>query len=122
MTKSRAIKLHCLDCAGGLALEVTLCGITDCPLWEHRLGYSSRSRRYQERVTRALAAHPSTVEELRRAGVDVAFFSFEHAKKGLPGKNASRAGAMGRGDNEGGLVSDKSTGLFEAEIHKRGEK
>lgn len=91
MTKGRAIKMHCLDCAGGTALEVTLCGITDCPLWEHRLGCSPRSRQYQERVTRALAAHPGVVEELCQAGVDMAVVSFEPAKEGLPGTNAPRA-------------------------------
>lgn len=103
MTKRRAIKVHCLDCAGGSALEVTLCGIPDCPLWEHRLGCSPRSRQYQNRVTRALMSHPAVVEELGRAGVDMAFFSFGHAKKGLPGANDPRARVTaGNNIHEGG--------------------
>ena len=98
MNKGRAIKLYCLDCAGESALEVTLCGMTECPLWEHRLGCSPLTRQYQERVARALKSHPAVVEELRRAGVDMAFFSFEHAKKGLPGANDPRA-RVREGDN-----------------------
>ena len=91
MTKGRAIKMHCLDCAGGTALEVTLCGITDCPLWEHRLGCSPRTRQYQTRVAGALRAHPGLVKELREAGVDMAVFSCEHARNGLPGENSTRS-------------------------------
>ena len=98
MNKARAIRMNCLDCAGGTALEATLCGITDCPLWEHRLGCSPKSRVYQERVARALKSHPAVVEELGRAGVDMAFFSFEHAKKDLPGANDPRA-RVREGDN-----------------------
>ena len=103
MTKGRAIRMNCLDCAGGTALEVTLCGITDCPLWEHRLGCSPRSRQYQDRVTRALKAHPAVIEELVRAGVDMAAFSFEPARTALPGANDLRARVRGGdGTHEGG--------------------
>jgi len=90
--------VHCLACGGGSALEATFCGITDCALWEHRLGCLPKSRVYQERVARALKSHPAVVEELCRAGVDMAFFSFEHAKKGLPGANDPRA-RVEAGDN-----------------------
>ena len=109
MTKSKAIKAHCRDCAGGSPLEVTLCGITDCPLWEHRLGCSPRSRQYQDRVHRALAAHPAVVEELRNAGVDMAVFTQEHAKQGLPAKKMPRsrsgAGVEGQEGGKGQIVA-----------------
>ena len=91
MTKGKAIKLFCRDCAGGTAKEVTLCGIADCPLWEHRLGCSPRTRQYQTRVAGALRAHPGLVKELREAGVDMAVFSCEHARNGLPGENSTRS-------------------------------
>jgi len=91
MTKGKAIKLFCLDCAGGTAKEVTLCGIADCPLWEHRLGCSPRTVQYRARVAGALRAHPGLVKELRGAGVDMAVFSCEHARNGLPRENSTRS-------------------------------
>jgi hypothetical protein len=94
MTKARAIKMHCLDCAGDSPLEATLCEITDCPLWEHRLGCSPKSQIYQKRVKRALASHPERAKELSRAGVDMALLSSEHAKQGLPGENDARVGVV----------------------------
>jgi len=36
ITRSTAIKFHCLDCAGGVTTEVKLCNITTCPLWVFR--------------------------------------------------------------------------------------
>ena len=38
MTPLRAIKLHFLECSGGQLKEVKECPITDCPLYEFRLG------------------------------------------------------------------------------------
>ena len=98
MNKTRAIKKNCLDCYGGSPLDVTLCVIIDCPLWEHRLGCSPRSREYQERVTKAIKAHPRIVEEIVGAGVDMAYFSCKHPKKGLPGKNKPRVRGEAGGD------------------------
>lgn len=39
VTRSKAIRLKCLDCCGGQANEVKLCPCLDCPLWNYRLGY-----------------------------------------------------------------------------------
>ena len=39
VTRSKAIRLKCLDCMCGQAKEVTLCPIKNCPLWNYRLGY-----------------------------------------------------------------------------------
>ena len=99
MTKGRAIKIHCLGCAGDSALEVTLCEITNCPLWEHRLGCSPESRAYHQRFTRALASHPDRAEELSRVGIDMAFLSTAHAKSALPGANDHRVGVEGGADS-----------------------
>lgn len=38
VTRGRAIRLKCLDCAGDSASEVKRCPVTDCPLWPFRLG------------------------------------------------------------------------------------
>jgi hypothetical protein len=37
ITPVRAIKLKCLECSGN-AKEVKLCTMSDCPLFEYRLG------------------------------------------------------------------------------------
>lgn len=39
ITRSKAIRLKCLDCMCGQVNEVRLCPTSDCPLWNYRLGY-----------------------------------------------------------------------------------
>lgn len=34
----KAIRLKCLDCSGFQQKEVSLCQVTNCPLWPFRLG------------------------------------------------------------------------------------
>ena len=53
MTRAKAIKQHCFDCAGGTAKEVTLCELTDCFLWPYRTGQSPESKSYQKRMAKA---------------------------------------------------------------------
>ncbi len=36
-TRSKAIRLKCLDCMGGSSTEVKACVVVDCPLWHFRL-------------------------------------------------------------------------------------
>ena len=38
MTRQQAIRLKCVDCSGANALEVKLCPVYACPLWDYRLG------------------------------------------------------------------------------------
>lgn len=52
MTRAKAIKKHCFECAGESAKEVTICELKDCPLWPYRLGNSPESKAYQKRVAR----------------------------------------------------------------------
>ena len=40
MTPLKAIRAKCLDCVCGQAQEVRLCAITDCPLYEFRMGHN----------------------------------------------------------------------------------
>ena len=54
LTRSEAIRKHCLQCAGDSALEVTLCTVLDCPLWRYRVGKEPENKKYKERFLRAL--------------------------------------------------------------------
>lgn len=38
LTGKQAIKAKCLDCSGGVRVEVRRCRITACPLWHYRTG------------------------------------------------------------------------------------
>lgn len=38
ITRGKAIRLKCLDCCCGSAVEVRLCESKTCPLWRYRLG------------------------------------------------------------------------------------
>lgn len=39
ITRSKAIRLKCIDCCNGQTNEVKLCPARKCPLWLYRLGY-----------------------------------------------------------------------------------
>lgn len=38
-TPMKAIRAKCLDCSNGQYIEVKLCPIEKCPLYEYRLGH-----------------------------------------------------------------------------------
>lgn len=38
ITRSKAIRLKCLDCCCGNTAEVRRCQSTECPLWRFRMG------------------------------------------------------------------------------------
>lgn len=42
VSRSKAIRLKCLDCCCGQAAEVRKCPATDCPLWRYRMGREIR--------------------------------------------------------------------------------
>lgn len=46
LTPIKAIRAKCLDCCCGSALEVRLCGATDCPIYPYRLGVRPSSKYY----------------------------------------------------------------------------
>ena len=37
-SRSKAIRLKCLDCCAGQSAEVRKCELTKCPLWRYRMG------------------------------------------------------------------------------------
>lgn len=38
ISRSKAIRLKCLDCCCGQSAEVRKCPATECPLWRYRMG------------------------------------------------------------------------------------
>lgn len=38
VSRSKAIRLKCLDCCAGQAAEVRRCPVTNCSLWRYRMG------------------------------------------------------------------------------------
>ena len=42
-TPIKAIRAKCIDCCCGSRFEVKMCPITDCPLYEYRMGHRPRS-------------------------------------------------------------------------------
>lgn len=38
ISRSKAIRLKCLDCCCGQSAEVRRCPATECPLWRYRMG------------------------------------------------------------------------------------
>ena len=39
ISRSKAIRMKCLDCSGGNSAEVRKCPVTHCPLWRYRMGH-----------------------------------------------------------------------------------
>lgn len=62
MTKAKAIRLNCRECAGGSWGEVLCCHLMDCPLWPWRTGYSAKAN--EESLRKYLAKHPDIEKEL----------------------------------------------------------
>lgn len=38
-TPIKAIRAKCIDCTNGQNVEIRECRITECPLWEYRMGH-----------------------------------------------------------------------------------
>jgi len=63
MTRRQAIKAKCLDCSGDSAMEVTLCQVLKCPLWEWRLGQDTDSPVHHRRVKKVMERNPDIYAE-----------------------------------------------------------
>lgn len=68
MNKSKAIRLYCMDCAGESTKEVTLCHITDCPLWPFRMGNKPTTLAYKKRMENARRQYPEDYAEVEKLG------------------------------------------------------
>lgn len=74
LTKQEAIAKHCKECSGNSTMEVTLCHIFDCTLWEYRCGYHMSSNSYKPRIQGAFRRYKSEVTELKEMGYTIANF------------------------------------------------
>ena len=74
MNKMEAIKRKCLDCCGDVKIDVVLCHVFDCSLWEYRCGSLMRSKAYKARLENAKRNHPEILEELKSIGIDISKF------------------------------------------------
>lgn len=48
VTRSKAIRLKCLDCCSGNSAEVRRCDLKKCPLWRYRMGSEKKCVEPQE--------------------------------------------------------------------------
>ncbi|WP_296880211.1 hypothetical protein [Thomasclavelia sp.] len=48
ISRSKAIRLKCLDCCAFSPGEVRECKSIDCPLWRYRMGREEKDRLYYE--------------------------------------------------------------------------
>lgn len=92
MTKTKAIKLHCYDCAGESSKEVTLCVAFECPLWPFRTGESPAA--YRRRMLKARENYAEDLERLSKEdGVETSrFWQFSIKKPVPPGKTPRELG------------------------------
>ena len=74
MTKGRAIKLYCRDCAGETSKEVTLCVVFDCPLWPYRTGSGPKSNTYRKRMETAIVNYAEDLKTMAAEGYEIAHF------------------------------------------------
>ncbi len=63
MTKAKAIKMFCFDCAGESSKEVALCTCGDCPLYPFRFGNTPGTKAYKERMAGAKERWPAEYAE-----------------------------------------------------------
>lgn len=47
LTRTKAIRMKCLDCCAFQPKEVKLCTSYDCPLWRYRTGKEERDELYK---------------------------------------------------------------------------
>ena len=113
MTKSKAIKLHCFDCAGESQKEVTLCPVFDCPLWPFRFGNSPSAAAYKSRMMTAKANYSEDFSEMLANGIETTrFFQFQQSKqRTVAPKSADAALGVGRRGiaPKKGKISEKET-------------
>ncbi len=61
LTRTKAIRLKCLDCCCGVSSEVKLCTCVTCPLYPYRLGKSPKD----EQELQAMANIEKAMEKPR---------------------------------------------------------
>ena len=97
MTKTKAIKTYCFECAGESNKEVTLCSAFDCPLWDYRTGAKSGTKVYLNRMNTAKSNYPGEYSEFEN-GLKCARFSDSPSSKqrSVAGKSARTGKEAGK--------------------------
>lgn len=97
MTKTKAIKTYCFECAGESNKEVTLCSAFDCPLWDYRTGAKAGTKVYLNRMAAAKANYPGEYSEFEM-GLENACFSERPSSKqrSVAGKSARTGKEAGK--------------------------
>jgi hypothetical protein len=91
MNRTKAIKEHCLDCAGESDKELVLCCLFDCPLWQYRTGHDLRSKTYQTRMMKYKTLYADELERMRISGCDIKrYFEFGEPRKSKGNPNFGR--------------------------------
>ena len=62
-SRPSAIREHCVECSGGSAQDVTICGIVDCPLWGLRFGGKPGSPAFIKRMESAKERNPEEFKD-----------------------------------------------------------
>jgi hypothetical protein len=88
MTRGKAIKAHCRECAGGSYAEVLFCHIVDCPLYCYRTGYSAQAN--AKSLKAALEKHPNVAKELLPLLVDTPFSLAQRGKVAMGARKSAR--------------------------------
>lgn len=68
LTPIKAIRAKCLDCCNGQMVEVRLCTITRCPLYDYRMGHRPKGNTETDNL-------PSNDESEENPHVDSEFLS-----------------------------------------------
>ena len=51
VSRSKAIRLKCLDCCAGQSAEVRKCPAENCPLWRYRMGREVKDETFEENTS-----------------------------------------------------------------------
>lgn len=119
MTRAKAIKTHCSECAGDVASDVVLCQIKDCPLWPFRLGCGMKSDVYAKRIDAAWEKHSDAADDARDQGLDIAFFKISSNKTSHSGDKLPASGKSHTKRREGEKSTENRD--FSLSAEKEGE-
>ena len=100
MTKAKAIKTFCFDCAGDSNKEVTLCPCFDCPLWEYRTGQGVNSSTYRSRMDTALKNYAEDLAQMSADGCETGRFYKVSSSKSRSVAKKSRQTGQAKGKAE----------------------
>lgn len=50
LSRSKAIRMKCIDCCCGNMAEVRKCPATNCPLWRYRMGRELKDETCEENI------------------------------------------------------------------------